>query len=167
MLGERAIRAEAPSSRQSLPCRGRASPCSSPPPLATSLAAIDGFPRFVRVRRTHWHHCLRRRSHRRRVAPSSSSAPLPVSLTCGALPSVAGLKREPSVGRAASWATPALFAGRCSFGPAQLWLSFVSLFCFVLLFHRFVLIFKNLYFLVYRSKFYGSNFVKLLVMSSI
>ena len=43
----------------------------------------------------------------------------------------------------------------------------VFLFCFALLFHSFVLIFKNMYFLVYRSKCYGSNFVEFLVMSSI
>ena len=151
MLGERAIRAEAPSSRQSRPCRGRAPPCSSPPPLATSLAAIDGSPRFVRLRRTHWHHCLRRRSHRRQVAPSPSSTPLPVSLSRGTRLSAAEAEAGASLGRAVClgrWrrvlGRAGVLAGRCSVGSVQqLWMHFDS-YLFALLFHRIVLLFKNM-----------------------
>ena len=130
-----------PSVRRSRPCRGCAPPCSSPPPLATSLAAIDGSPRFARVRRTHWHHCLRRRSHRRRVTPSSSSAPLSISLSRGARLSAAEAEAGASLGRAVClgrWrrvlGRAGVLAGRCSVGPVQqLWMRFVSYFvCFII-----------------------------------
>ena len=93
--------------------------------------------------------------------------PLLLSLTRGSALSAA-------VAEAGAQRGPLHFLGRASavlgppfLGPAQLWLCFVSLFRFALLFHRFVLIFKNRYFLVYRSKCYGSNFVEFLVLSSI
>ena len=149
MLGERAIRAEAPSSRQSRPCRGRAPPCSSPPPLDTSLAAIDGFPRFVRVRRTHWHHCLRRRSHQRHVAPSPSSAPLPVSLSRGTRLSAAEAEAGASLGRAVCLGRWRRVLGHASVvrgpsflraGPVAVRFSF--LFCLTV-FHSFGYRFKN------------------------
>ena len=151
MLGERAIKAEAPSSRQSRPCRRRAPPCSSPPSLATSLAAIDGSPRFVRLRRTHWHHCLRRRSHRRRVAPSPSSAPLPVSLSRGTRLSAAEAEAGASLGRAvcwaagaASWAAPVCSRAAVPLGRSNSCGCVLFLILFALLFHQIVLLFKNM-----------------------
>ena len=98
-------------------------------------------------------------------APLADARVLPVSVVAEA---GASLGRAVCLGR---WrrvlGRAGVLAGRCSIGPVQqLWLRFDS-YLFALLFHSFVLVFKNLYCLVYRSKCYGSNFVKFLVMSSI
>ena len=95
------------------------------------------------------------------------SFPLFPSLTRGpslsAAEAQAGVQRGPRrvLGRACMLCGPLFLRA----GPTVA--EFCFLICFVLLFHRFVLIFKNLYFLVYRSKCYGSNFVGFLVLSSI
>ena len=92
---------------------------------------------------------------------------LSVSLTRGPLLSVAvaeaGAQRGPRrvLGHASALRGPPFLRS----GPTVAVICF--LICFALLFHRFVLIFKNMYFLVYRSKCYGSNFVEFLVLSSI
>ena len=59
-------------------------------------------------------------------APLADARVLPVSVVAEAGASL-GRAVCWAVG-AASWAAPVRFVGRCSFGPAQLWLSFVSLF---------------------------------------
>ena len=80
------------------------------------------------------------------------SIPLSVSLTRGPLLSVAaakaGAQRGPRrvLGRACMLRGPLFLRA----GPTVA--EFCFLICFVLLFHRFVLVFKNLYCLVYRSK---------------
>ena len=90
-------------------------------------------------------------------SPSASStvaeAASPVSLPDARVPAVsrrgsgeslAGLRRV--LGRASALRGPLFLRA----GPTVAVIVFLS--CFALLFHRFVLIFKNMYFLVYRSK---------------
>ena len=93
--------------------------------------------------------------------------PVSVAAEAGAQrgPRRAGSRRV--LGRAASWAAlvyswAAVPSGRSNNCGCDLFLIL-----FALLFHSFVLVFKNLYCLVYRSKCYGSNFVGFLVLSSI
>ena len=136
-------------------------------PLVVSIAANKGSPRSARMRRARRHPCLRRRSYRRRASPPSLSPPLPVSLSRGtrlsAAEAEAGAQRGPRrvLGRACMLRGPLFLRA----GPTVA--EFCFLICFVLLFHRFVLVFKNLYCLVYRSKCYDYNFVGFLVLSSI
>ena len=95
------------------------------------------------------------------------SFPLFPSLTRGpslsAAEAQAGVQRGPRrvLGHACTLRGPLFLRA----GPTVA--EFCFLICFVLLFHRFVLVFKNLYCLVYRSKCYGYNFVGFLVLSSI
>ena len=153
MLGERAIRAETPSSRRSRPCRRRAPPCSSPPPLAAAIIAIDGSSRCAWVWGTRRCRRVRRRCHRRQSTPPPCFPPLPVSLTRGPCLSVAdarsgsqlGLSRV--LGRASVCSRAAVPSGRSNNCGCDLFLIL-----FALLFYSFVLVFKNLYCLVYRSK---------------
>ena len=95
------------------------------------------------------------------------SVPLSVSPTRGPLPSVvaaqAGVQRGPRrvLGRASTCSRAAVLSDRPNSGFD------LFLICFAVLFHIFVLIFKNMYLLAGRSKCYGSNFVEFMIMSSI
>ena len=142
-------------------------PWPSPPLLVASIATNKGSPRSARMRRARRHPCLRRRRYRRRASPPSLSPPLAVSLSRGTRLSAAeaeagaqrGLRRV--LGHASALRGPSFLRA----GPTAAVIYF--LICFALLFHRFVLIFKNMYLLVGRSKCYGSNFVEFMIMSSI
>ena len=107
----------------------------------------------------------------RRSSPVSlaDARVLPVSVAAEA-----GAQRGPHVlGRAVCGPQePRLGPRRCARGPLFRWAGPTAAviyfpILFVLLFHRIVLIFKNMYLLAGRSKCYGSNFVEFRIMSSI
>ena len=136
-------------------------------PLVASIAMNKGSPRSARMRRARRHPCLRRRSYRRRASPPSPPPPLPVSLSRGTRLSAAEAEAGAQHGLRHVLGHACMLHGPLFLRAGPTVAEFCFLICFVLLFHRFVLIFKNLYFLVYRSKCYGSNFVGFLALSSI
>ena len=101
-------------------------------------------------------------------AAVSSSSPVCLSVAWGPVVS-RWAKAGTSVGHAECWATLAFACacvGRwvCSGRPSSR-VGFQIRFCFIV-FHRFVCMFKNVYLLVGRFKWCGSNFAEFMIMSS-
>jgi hypothetical protein len=167
MLTERAIRAETPWAHQSRPNRGREPPWPPPSSIATVIASISGTPRSARERRTRMCPWPRRSCHRRRATAVAFLSPCATRWPTGpACQSCAG--GRPTVGhaitrgRARIWAAAISRAGPIVDGSP---LGFPNLFSFIL-FPKFVCRFKNVYLLIGRSKYCGSNFFEFLVVSS-
>ena len=123
--------AVSPSVRRSRTCRGRAPPCSSPPPLAAEIVAIDGSSRCACVWGTRRCRRVRRRSHRRRTKPPAVAPPLFPSLTSGPRSSVSDAEAGVQLGPRRRLGPRLCARGPPLRGLAQLWPSCFSDFVYL------------------------------------